>query len=55
MVLEGGRRIAELEKQVKEAVALKKADQSVDVFNNAKRAHAEWVSKGPPKLDWKES
>ncbi len=40
MVFEGGRRIAELEKQAKEAVALKKADHSVDVFNNAKKAHA---------------
>ncbi len=41
VVLEGGRCIAELEKKVKEVVALKKADQSVDVFNNAKKAHAE--------------
>lgn len=54
----GGRCIAELEKQAKEVVALKKADQSVDVFNNAKKAHAEWVRKGQlvdedgsPKLD----
>ncbi len=62
MVLEGGICIAELEKQAKEAVTLKKADQSVDVFNNAKKAHAEWVRKcrlvdedGSPKLDQKES
>ncbi len=39
----GERHIAELEKQAKEAVALKKADHYVDVFNNAKRAHVEWV------------
>ena len=62
VVLEGGRCVAELEKQAKEVVALKKADQSVDEFNNAKKAHVEWVRKGwlvdedsSLKLDRKES
>ena len=43
--MEGGRHIAELEKQAKEAVALKKADQSVDVSNNAKKAHVECLTR----------
>jgi hypothetical protein len=46
VVNEGNRRVAELEKKAKEVKLMKKADQSVDLLNKAKRAHAEWVSKG---------
>ena len=48
MVLEGGRRVPELEKKAKVAVATKKADQMVDLGNNAKTAHGVWVTKGRP-------
>jgi len=48
VVLEGGRRVAELEKKAKAAVATKKADQMVDLGNNAKTAHGVWVTKGRP-------
>ena len=47
VVLEGGR-VAELEKKAKAAVATKKADQMVDLGNNAKTAHGVWVTKGQP-------
>jgi hypothetical protein len=40
--------VAELEKKVKAAVATKKADQMVDLGNNAKTAHGVWVTKGRP-------
>ena len=48
VVLEGGRRVAEVEKMAKAAVATKKADQMVDLGNNAKTAHGVWVTKGRP-------
>jgi hypothetical protein len=46
VVLEGGRQVAELERKVKEAVALKKADRLVDLRNNAKNFHRDWVTRG---------
>jgi len=48
VVLEGGKRVAELERKAKEAAALKKADQSVDLSNNAINSHGDWVTKGRP-------
>ncbi len=49
VVLEGGRRVAELEKKAKKAaVATKKANQMVDLSNNAKTAHRVWATKGRP-------
>jgi hypothetical protein len=38
--------VAELERRAKKAVALKKADQSVDLRNNAINSHRDWVKKG---------
>jgi hypothetical protein len=46
VVLEGGRQVAELERKTKEAVALKDVDQLVDLSNNAKNAHRDWVTRG---------
>ncbi len=40
--------MAGLERKAKEAVALKKADQLVDLRNNAKNAHGDWVTRGRP-------
>ncbi len=38
-------RVAELERKAKEVVALKKADQLVDLSNNAKNANRDWVTR----------
>ncbi len=46
VVNEGNSRVVELEKKAKEVKLMKKADQSVNLLNKAKMAHAEWVSKG---------
>jgi hypothetical protein len=40
--------VAELERKVNEAVALKKVDQLVDLSNNAKNAHIDWMTRGRP-------
>jgi hypothetical protein len=38
--------VAELERKSKEAVALKKVNQLINLSNNGNNAHGDWVTRG---------